>query len=647
MALLNTLSEKIEDLKKNSQEELNIINEKLDVINNALANLSNEDKLRDSDFSLAIKLVDSQSFGILDFRKIIQDVKNTLIAKYKYNQTFLTLSSDEVSALRSFKERLEYLKEELEKRKKKHEDSLVSEDAIETLEDFLNLLNNRGRRKYYTYDMIEAFLEVFDYDTLSLRDTEELVELLKTAKNFKGKLQTEKASIEEVKELFKEFLGRRYNEEYIINYADDICARIDIENARNIFEFFRRENILDKFNIIAIFQIVICANYEFVENFYREKVLSKPAEIQDFYYEDAMSGVWINEKRSYKHQNNKYHSNKEAKKTNNLFGTISDVTDSEVWENVRLLKENNDLLADEFDLTKINVLRIITKPNWLIKKNIDLLRVFNFRDVKVSALIMSDLEDKIHLVTEIGLLNSPRTPLFKEIERNIPKYEQFMINEKKKDEVNQSILDYYHRNTSQLGITSYVEYIYWFYKILNNGREEFLNSFFSMYRAGEHSSYEDFYTKGDQENLKNSKKIEEIVDDNFVINYYDALIDKYDEYSEEISEYNYLAKGNSIRPYFSEEILNDEVASRLREYEVYDELLVEGARQARLNEYVYMFDDILISRYKVLRNLSILKDLYGYINEDMLLTAIVNNSYLSKEQFDSIKEKIMKGSKTI
>ena len=55
------------------------------------------------------------------------------------------------------------------------------------------------------------------------------------------------------------------------------------------------------------------------------------------------------------------------------------------------------------------------------------------------------------------------------------------------------------------------------------------------------------------------------------------------------------------------------------------------------NPYAYLFNTTIISRYKVLRNLSILKDKYGYLNSDMVLTSLVRNSYIDKKTFNTIK----------
>ena len=63
------------------------------------------------------------------------------------------------------------------------------------------------------------------------------------------------------------------------------------------------------------------------------------------------------------------------------------------------------------------------------------------------------------------------------------------------------------------------------------------------------------------------------------------------------------------------------------------------------NEFVYKFGDKLISRYKVLHNATILRDKYGYLDENMLLTSVVRNSFLNEETFKHIKDSVKERSK--
>ena len=68
----------------------------------------------------------------------------------------------------------------------------------------------------------------------------------------------------------------------------------------------------------------------------------------------------------------------------------------------------------------------------------------------------------------------------------------------------------------------------------------------------------------------------------------------------------------------------------------------------RMNEFVYMFDDRIISRYKVLHNATILRKRYGYLDQEMLMTSIVRNSFLTEEEFENIKDTVYnKGEKKL
>ena len=243
MTILEIITNKISDLKENSQEEINRITSILNIINSSIEALDNELIFKDYDFSIAINLVNSKSFGIIDLEKNIKDIKNILVAKYDYKQSFLTISSEGKQAIKSFKERLGYLKEELEKRILEQRSVEVDENILENLEDFKSLLEGKGRRKYYTYEMLEALFEVVDYDKFSYNDIKQLIKELSISRNIRGKIEEEKKDINDVILLYENYLGTRLNQELLLKYQDEICVRIDLDNAKNILEFFK-ENYL-------------------------------------------------------------------------------------------------------------------------------------------------------------------------------------------------------------------------------------------------------------------------------------------------------------------------------------------------------------------------------------------------------------------
>ena len=406
MTILETLNKKIDELKENSPEEIEKTSNLLKVVNDSIIALDNEELLIDFDFSIAINLVNSHSYGIIDLNKCIKDIKNTLIAKYRYRQSFLTLSNEQHQVIKSFKERLGYLKEEFEDRVNKQSNITIDENILENLDDLKKLLEGKGRRKYYTYEMLEALFEVYNYDDFSYQDMEQLVKELEISKNIKGKLQDEKVDFDEVKKLFTKYLDEKVVG-LLEKYQNEICYRINIDNARKIFEFFDRENILNRFSIVSILQIVLYGRFDYIKDFYYERVLPKHDNVKKIYFDDAMSCVWINENESSRNRKNHFirRNNKDTRKT--LYSTIHEVCDDDVWENIRLIKENESILSYKYDLANLDYLWVITKPVWLIKKNIELFKTFGLDDIKLTALCQTDLEDKIHLVIELGLLNSP------------------------------------------------------------------------------------------------------------------------------------------------------------------------------------------------------------------------------------------------
>ena len=175
-----------------------------------------------------------------------------------------------------------------------------------------------------------------------------------------------------------------------------------------------------------------------------------------------------------------------------------------------------------------------------------------------------------------------------------------------------------------------------------SGKENFYKDFFSSFMAGKRNKT-DFYGKEEQEILSDNVVIDRIIDENFVINYYDSLIPNYDLYNSVIKEYSTSINGDRIIPYYDKSILNEDGIELLEKHMVTNVYSIDLDIQRVPNEYIYLFDKCIISRYKVLRNLSILKSKFGYIDENMILTSVVHNSYIDRETFDYIKDEIMKG----
>ena len=184
--------------------------------------------------------------------------------------------------------------------------------------------------------------------------------------------------------------------------------------------------------------------------------------------------------------------------------------------------------------------------------------------------------------------------------------------------------------------------MYWFYKMQSSSKYEFYQEFFSSIKAGQRNK-KDFYTDAEERTISNSDELENLIDHTFVTNYFDTLIPGYDIYSNDIREYNASEKGDIVVPYYDESVLEYEFVQYLEEFIAMDIYTVDGEVRKVKNPYAYVFDQCIISRYKTLRNLSILKQKYGYLNIEMVVTAAVYNSFINRDDFHKIDTGVKRG----
>ena len=186
---------------------------------------------------------------------------------------------------------------------------------------------------------------------------------------------------------------------------------------------------------------------------------------------------------------------------------------------------------------------------------------------------------------------------------------------------------------------------YLFVKLHELGFKNFYNWFLSESKAGEGSNK---YVTERKEMSEN--ELERVVASTFVKDWYPAYINDYDRYDLDISDYNENINFSNVIPtnYYNEEILDDPLIRKIESNHcVVDEISENGVHRSNMNSSVYLFGNTIISRLKVLRNASILKSKYGYLSEDMLLTSIVRNSYLTEEAFQNIYDEAYERSATL
>ena len=667
MATLDILSQKIDVLKdtltqlsETNMDERTKIQAQIVIIEECERVIDNEELMSSYDFSNAIRLIESYNFSIENLSQIISDIQSVLLVREELNMSSddMPLEENQVSTFKTFIEKLKAVKEELNEKLKKLSENVEGKKRISNLEALKNILEGTGRRKYYTEDMFRDFYEEFDILSLPPEQAQSLLEGFYQTRNLRSRQSVEKANIEDVVALYREFLPSstmRFFEALLDNHKNEVTSAIDLDNVREILQFFKDNGILDKFKRTTLLKITLYGKAEYIKETVYPKVMSNTPDVIETFYEDDLASIWIKEKGTSTHKASPFRRNRgrgEEKDTESLYSSCLTVDYDEFWENIEILRTNRSLFDDKFDVDDVGAnLNIKTLPVWVLKKNIELCKLFGLGTITslpTTCIERGDIEDKIHLAIELGLLNPPLTPVFREMDKDIVRNEEFQRNTARKKIYNQSIRNYFQRYLSMLSNRSVNEYAYMFYKLQTEGYTGFYNDFFSDVHAGKGNP--EIITPQVREVITNKKKMDDFITDNFMTEWYSDFIQNYDEYDDVITEYTDEEKKTEYKEqsYIDSAILEDPLIKKLEENNtVMDTITQNDEVVERKNEFVYMFGNRIISRYKVLHNASILKDMYGTLTKDMLMASIVRNSFLDNDTFQQIYSNVMERGRTL
>ena len=552
---------------------------------------------------------------------------------------------------------LDILSQKIEELKNKP----TKEEKIRSLEGLKKIFEGTGRRKYCTPDMLNAFYEEFDILALH-RENPELAESLLNAfyqsRNSNINMRSNKVDFDTIVALYREFLKpekMKLFESLLKDHQAEVTSIIDLDNTREILEFLAEKGILNNFRNTTLLKVTLYGKADYIKETVYPKVIANNPETIETFYEDDLASIWIKEKGVSSHKRGAFRRSRgssEDKDTDTLYSSCHRIDYDEFWENIEILRANSGLFDDKFDIEDVGAnLNIKTLPTWVLKKNIGLCKLFGLgtiASVPPSFFENGDIENKIHLAIELGLLNPPLTPAFKEMDKDIVRNEMFQRNVTRKGLYNQSIRNYFQRYISNLSNFSINEYAYLFYKLQNEGYLAFYNEVFSDSHAGKGRFVE---LLGEfKEKMDTKEKLDDFVDTNFVADWHSEFIDGYDEYDEVID--NYAIEGKKTKyedqNYINDKIVEDPLIKELEDNNtVMDEVTQNDVLVERKNAFVYMFGDRIISRYKVLHNASILKETYGTLTREMLMASIVRNSFLDKETFQKIYSCVIERGKQI
>ena len=616
MDSVTIINEKLDALRK-ELEELKMINivkqqeflKQIETIKKCYQILENDKEFYEFDFSVLLNLLEAHNYNISDFSIIINDMKNVIKARedLKFSSSELPFSERQINTYNMFLEKLRSLEVKLLEEIKEIKIPEDKTRKIENIEAIKSILENKGNRKYYTKEMFYDFYSEIPLLEIDLEEALTIIESFYNTRNLSGYSSKNNVTLDKVMDLYKEYLSKDYINSFLKmlqEYEREVTSNIDIENTREILQFFKEENILERFRKTALLKVTLYGKIDDIKKIYEK--INKNGEINEAYFEDAYASIWIKNNRNYRPPVFRVREKREGTSIKkSLHNESYNISLEELTENIELLKQNRDLFDEEINLDDTGSdMSIKTIPTWMLKKNITLCRLFKLNSVyKVPITCMrGDFEDKLHLAIELGLLNPLNTSIFESMDSDIVKNQDFQNNMSKKGIYNESIRNYFMRNLS--------------YK-------EFYNIFFSKKKAGTQSS--EIFDEKDRHLLSNSEEMEEFLLTNFVSGI--EKIEDYAIYDKMIIQYITSLKDHE-EEYYIEEILNDELIRNLEE-------------NYKASEYIYLFNNRIISRYKVLHYASILKGLYGNLTKEMLLTSIIRNSFITEADYKNIESIIM------
>lgn len=389
-----------------------------------------------------------------------------------------------------------------------------------------------------------------------------------------------KISIDDIKDLFSSYgFNSKKDMDFINRNKKELEARCELQNINSILSFMKDNKILRRFSLGTILSICVAGTVETVSQTYKK--LESEGKISDLYFQTP--GVWVNNPVKKKSQKNR---GMPGPKENprSLYYAARKISLEDIELNEKFLKEKGfDINATESD----KVVKLLTTPNYRVVENYDICRCYGLYDgsIKnqaVTPLYRSNIEDRLDNLIEIGLLNG----------KNIS-FDFFS--------------SYAKRYSSSIVTMDQNNIMFMYYLRSIYSQREYYDKIFSKSRVG-------MLTKENIPKFSTQGKMQQFVDDNFV------SLDRIPNYE----SYDGIVHDSDIESY-------DE--SVFHEKEIFD---LERQFRVRDNDYVYVIDDVIISRLKVLKICSILKDAGIPITKNEIMYAVTKGMYLTKNVYDRV-----------
>ena len=352
----------------------------------------------------------------------------------------------------------------------------------------------------------------------------------------------------------------------------------------SILSFMKENRIIKRFDIGALLSICLAGSAESVRETYKK--LAKEHKLCDFYFQTP--GVWVNNTLKQESKRNRYGGPGPKENPRSLYYSARKISLEDVERNEEFLKEkgfNIDLESKE------NIGKLLSTPHYKLVQNYELCRSYglygdNSAHDNISPLYGSCIEEKMDSLIEAGLFNC--------------------------DGVAKNVYGRY-ANRYPSAIIRTDDYTITYYSYLRSiyNPDEYYNLIFSDTRNGMlKKSVVPKFTKRDG-------KYDMFIDTHFV----NADISSKEDYDKIIRESDAIT--------YDEDVFHEKA--------VFD---LERQFRVRDNEFLYNINGILVSRNKVLRTLSILKNVGVNITSEEVMYAVTKGMYLAKESLDKVSKSV-------
>ena len=389
-----------------------------------------------------------------------------------------------------------------------------------------------------------------------------------------------KISVDDIKDLFSSYgFNSKKDMDFINRNKKELESRCELQNINSILSFMKDNRILRKFSLATILSICVAGTAETVSQTYKR--LESEKKLSDLYFQTP--GVWVNnpvKKKSHRRKG------EPGPKENprSLYYAARKISLEDIELNEKFLKEKGfDISAVESD----KAVKLLTTPNYRVVENYDICRRYGLYDGSIknqalTPLYGSNIEDRLDNLIEIGLLNGKNISL------------DFFSN-------------YTKRYPSAIVTMDQNNIMFMYYLKSMYSQREYYEKIFSKSRVG-------MLTKENIPKFSSQGKMQQFVDDNFV------SLDRIPN----SESYDSIVHDSEAECY-------DETV--FHEKEIFD---LERQFRVRDNDYVYVIDDVIVSRLKVLKICSILKDVGVPITKNEIMYAVTKGMYLTKNVYDRV-----------